>query len=335
MTRHARISLSFIIMSGLALILAMACLISGPVDIPTSEVMTALSGGECSRFTWTNIVTQLRLPMMVTAAVSGMALAIAGLLMQTAFDNPLAGPSIMGVSTGASLGVALAVIIIGSSTVSILAGALLGAALIIMILSLLSSMVRSTIMLLIAGIMISYLTSSAISITNYVATADSLQTFVVWGLGSFTGVDCNILLTYSMLCLIPVLASCLFTKPLDALLLGDLYATNLGVNVMSTRTWLLIIAGLLTSIVTAWCGPIAFIGLAVPHIARMTSGSSSHHILIPLTALAGIVTGLLALWMSLIPSGYGQLPINAITPVIGVPIVIYIIINRRRLAYFN
>lgn len=333
--RGRRYTVAIVAMSAVTIILAAACLICGPVDIPAGDVLSALTGHGASKTTWTNIILELRLPMTVTAAVSGIALSVAGLLMQTAFDNPLAGPSIMGVSTGSSLGVALAVMVLGGGTAAALAGAAAGAAAVILVLVALSMAVRSTMMVLIGGIMISYLSSSAITITNYMATADSLHTFVVWGLGSFAGVDRATLPLYCTLCLIPAIASLIMIKPLDALLLSDRYATNLGVNVVTSRTLLLIIAGALTATVTAWCGPIAFIGLAVPHMARLALGSSSHGTLLPMTAVTGAAASLLALWLSVIPADWGQLPVNAITPIIGVPVIIYIIINRRRLAYFN
>lgn len=325
-----RVTISFILTLTLILLLGAGCLMCGSVDIPASQVWQVLFGDGASRETWTNIVLELRLPMMVTATVSGVALSIAGLLMQTAFDNPLAGPSIMGVSTGASLGVAIMVIILGASVASTLIGAFAGAAVVIILLVFLSMTVGSSMMLLIAGIMISYLASSAITITNYVATADSLQAYVLWGLGSFGGVDRASLTMYSVLCLVPAAISLLLVKGLDALLLGDRYAANLGVNVVRTRTALLVIAGVLTAVVTAWCGPIAFLGLAVPHITRMLTGIVTHRVLLPMTALVGAMVSLFALWVSLLPFEAGAVPINAITPIIGVPVVIYIILSRRR-----
>ncbi len=324
-----------LIASIIAIVLAVASLLCGSVDIPASEVWNALFGNGAAKFTWQNIIIELRLPMAITAGLSGMALAIAGLLMQTAFDNPLAGPSVMGVSTGASLGVAIVVMVLGTSAATVLGGALLGAAAVIAILIALSAMVRSTLMLLIVGIMVGYLSSSLISLINYFATRDSVHAYVLWGMGTFSDVGREQIPIFALVCLIFVLLAFLMVKPLNAMLLGDRYAANLGVNVRRSRTCLLVIAGALTAAVTAWCGPIAFLGLAVPHVARLAINSSDHTRLLPATALIGVAAAELTLVLSVSSNIGGNIPINAITPIIGVPVVIYIILFRRRLNYFN
>lgn len=318
-----------------------ACLVVGTVDIPFREVLNALFGLPVEKPTWEIIIVEARLPMACTAALAGAALSVAGLLLQTTFDNPLAGPSILGVSTGSSLGVAIVMLALGGSIgsslgsyISVLVGAILGAGVIMLLLLGFSSIVRSTSMLLIAGILIGYMASSAISLLNFFSTQEGVHSFVIWGLGNFSGVSLDRLPLFATLIAVALFLSALLIKPLNALLLGARYAENLGVNLRRTRNHLLIISGVLTAVVTAFCGPIGFIGLIVPHIARLTLRSSNHTILLPATALAGAAVALLCTFISAIPST-GLIPINAITPIIGVPIILYIIIGRKRILYFN
>ena len=324
------------------LILFPACLIIGSVNIPFNEVLNILIGNEATRKTWEIIVLETRLPMACTAMLAGAALSVAGLLLQTTFDNPLAGPSILGVSTGSSLGVAIVMLALGGSIghslgsyVSILAGALLGAGIIILTLLAFSSIVKSSIILLIIGILVSHLASSAISLLNFFSTQEGVHSFVIWGLGNFSGVTFERLPIFASLIIIALGLSLLLVKPLNALLLGARYAENLGVNIRATRNKLLILSGVLTAVVTAFCGPIGFIGLIVPHIARLALKSSNHIVLLPATALCGAVIALLCSLISVLPISSGVIPINAITPIIGVPIIIYIILNRKRILYFN
>lgn len=323
------------------LLLFPSCLVFGSVDIPFVEVLKALTAQDVSREAWRVIVVESRLPMACTAMLAGAALSIAGLLMQTTFDNPLAGPSILGVSTGSSLGVAIVMLALGGSlggalglSMSALVGALLGAGVIMLILVAFSSIVKNSVMLLIIGIMVSHLASSAISLLNFFSTQEGVHSFVIWGLGNFSGVTFERLPIFAVLVIVSLFLSMLLVKPLNALLLGSRYAENLGVNIRATRNKLLILSGVLTAIVTAFCGPIGFIGLIVPHIARLALRSSNHVVLLPATALAGAVVALLCTLISVVPSS-GIVPINAITPIIGVPIIIYIIVNRKRIPYFN
>ena len=190
-------------------------------------------------------------------------------------------------------------------------------------------------MLLIIGILVSYLASSAVSMLNFFATEEGVHSYVIWGLGNFSGVSVNQLPFFAISIIIALAGSALLVKPLNALLLGTRYAENLGVNTRRVRNALLIITGLLTAIVTAFCGPIGFIGLVVPHIARLVLNTSNHNRLIPATILSGAAVALLCTLISVLPKSYGVIPINAITPIIGVPIIIYIIINRRKIQYFN
>lgn len=322
------------------LILSAGCLLVGSVDISPSDVWCALTGTDDNEI-YRIIVVETRLPMALTSFFAGAGLAVSGLLLQTAFDNPLAGPSILGVSTGASFGVAVAMLAAGGSLAAgvglyivTMAGASIGAGVIIILLLALSRLVKSNASLLIAGIMVGYFASSGISLLNFHASREGLQMFVVWGLGSFTGVTLDRMTLFALPLALLLGGSLLFIKPLDALLLGERYAVSMGINVRAVRAWLLTVTGLLTAVVTAFCGPIGFLGLIVPHISRILTGSSSHGVLLPATILWGGATALLCALVS-VSSSEGIIPINALTPLIGVPIVIYIIINRKNIAYFN
>jgi len=316
------------------------CLLFGSVDIPPADVWQAVCGGETSKASWTYIVIQTRVPVAVTALLAGAALAVAGLLMQTTFDNPLAGPSILGISTGSSLGVAIVMLAMGGSAgvwghAAVLTGALVGALAVILILLSLSSLLRSATMLLIVGILIGYLASSAISLLNFFSTREGVHAYVIWGMGNFSGVTTDVLPLFSALVLLLILAACAYIKPLNALLLGTRYAESAGVSIRATRNGILFISGALTAVVTAWCGPIGFIGLVVPHVARLALHTSNHRSLLPATALCGAATGGLCQWLSVAPGQWGVIPVNAITPLVGIPIIIYIIVRRRSIFYFN
>lgn len=326
-------------MCSLALLFLWLCLFTGTVDIPLGETWKTLTGQSTTNTIYSNIIMGLRVPMTFTALLTGAALGVAGLLLQTTFNNPLAGPSILGVSTGASFGVAVILLaapgLAVSAGLSALIGATAGAFAVMAILIGMSSFVRSSMMLLIIGIMVSYLTSSAISILNFYATQEGVHSFVIWGLGNFSGVGEDNLLLYSLLIVLLLVWAMLLAKPLNALLLGERYASDIGTDIRKSRTMILLVSGLLTAVTTAFCGPIGFIGLVVPHIARLSLGTSNHKALLPAVILTGSVTGLLTLWLSNLPGDTGTLPVNAITSIIGVPVVIYIILNRRRISYFN
>ena len=317
------------------LALAACCLLWGSVDIDASAIATILTGGKSGNPAWDTIILKTRLPMIATAALAGAALAVAGLLLQTTFNNPLAGPSILGVSTGAGLGVAVVMLALGGTLaeglggyMATLLGAVLGAGAVLAVLMLFSTIVRSSTLLLIIGILVSYLASSVISLLNSVATEEGLHSYVAWGFGSFEGVSVDQLPLFAAVIVASLVASLFMVKPLNALLLGTRYARNLGVDTFRTRNILLLITGVLTAVVTAFCGPIGFLGLVVPHVARMALGTSNHNRLLPATMLAGAVVALLCSLLSVV-SPYGFIPINAITPIIGVPIIIYVILNRN------
>ena len=342
---YRRFASSLIVLTVLLVLLACACLVWGSVDIPVDKIYDILMGRGSGNKAWDIIILQSRIPMIATAALAGAALSISGLLLQTTFNNPLAGPSILGVSSGAGLGVAVVILALGGSLggllgenvgsyMAILVGALMGAGVVLVVLIAFSALVRSNTMLLIIGILVSYLTSSVVQLLNSVATEEGVHNYVSWGFGNFQGVSVAQMPVYAGTIVLALIGSALMVKPLNALLLGTRYASNLGINVSRTRNILLIITGVLTAVVTAFCGPIGFIGLVVPHIARMSLGTSNHGRLVPATILAGADIALLCALVS-VCNPHGIIPINAITPIIGVPIILYIILNRRRINYFN
>lgn len=338
MTRPAKVMLWI----GVALLLLFpAGLLLGSVALSPAEVWNALSGDSADGI-GSFIVVGTRLPALCTAILAGAALAVAGLMMQTCFSNPLAGPSIMGISTGASLGVALVVMFFGGAVglwgrLAVAGGAFAGAMGVLLLLLFFSSFVRSSDALLIVGILIGYMASSAISMLNYFTTSQAVHTFVLWGLGTFNGVDAGSLPLFAALVGTLLICAMAYAKSLNVLLFGIDYARAAGMEVSRVRTGVLLVSGALTAVVTAYCGPIGFIGLVVPHIARILSGTSNHRTLLPATALAGALTGLLCQMISVAPafSYGGMLPVNAITPVVGVPVILYVLLNRGKLHYFN
>jgi len=327
-------------------ILFIANLFFGSVSIPVGDVINILLGNGAEKQAWSYIVIESRLPQAITALFTGGAIAVSGLLLQTAFRNPLADPGILGISAGANLGVALVILLFGmgagsvgafsfSSSMMIVAGAFLGACLILAIIMAFASIVRNSVMLLIIGIMVGYLTSSIISLLKFWSTSDSAYSYMIWGMGSFSNVSLEQLRFYCIIIGIGLFLAILMIKPLNALLLGQRYASNLGVNIKVIRFLLLLCAGLLTAITCAYCGPVAFIGLAVPHMARLLLGTSNHKPLLPLTILVGAVIALLCNLICVLPGASGILPLNAITPIFGAPVIIYVIINQKKIQYFN
>lgn len=321
------------------IVLFAANLLMGAVDIPAADVMAILFGKESDHTAWNYIVLESRLPQAVTAMFCGASLAVSGLMLQTAFRNPLAGPSIFGINSGASVGVALVMLLWGGSIsteafslsgfVAVLTAAFVGAMLVLALIMLLSLVVKDNVMLLIAGIMIGYIASSAISLLNFFATEEGVQSYMVWGLGNFGGVSLDRLPLYIGVSAFGLLVAILMVKPLNALLLGDQYAQNLGFNIKRVRHLLLFVTGLLAAITTAFCGPVAFIGLAVPHIARLILGTENHRNLLPATILTGAATAMLANLVCILPGDNGVIPLNAVTPFLGAPVIIYVIAKRK------
>ncbi len=310
----------------------------GSVSIPSSDVMTIMLGGT-SKPSWQYIVLESRLPQAITAMLAGGSLAVSGLMLQTAFRNPLAGPSVFGINSGAGLGVALVMLLLGGSLsagsvsvsgfVAILLAAFIGAMTVMAVIFLFSTMVRNSVMLLIIGIMIGYISNSAISLLNFFATDEGVKSYMVWGMGSFSGVSMRMMPVFVLVTMAGLIGAAILVKPLNALLLGDRYAENLGINIIRVRNWLLVVTGLLTAIVTAFCGPIAFIGLAVPHVTRLVLHTDNHRMLLPATILMGSIVALICNLLCVLPGESGVIPLNAVTPLIGAPVIIYVITTRR------
>lgn len=334
------------------IILFFANLAWGSVNIPWQDVGAIISGSQTDE-TYRYILLESRLPAAIAALLSGAALATSGLLLQTAFRNPLAGPDVFGISSGAGLAVAIVMLAFGgnialgdfmgadflrngatagvgvSGFLAILIAAFVGAMLVMAVITFFSAIVRSHTVLLIIGLMVGYLASSAISLLNFFSTAEGVKSYMVWGMGSFGNVSAAQVLWFIPLALIALIASLLLVKPLNAMLLGDQYAENLGFNIRRLRIILLLITGFLTAVVTAFCGPIAFIGLATPHIARLLIGTENHRRLLPVTMLLGSVLALLCNLFCTLPSGGGIIPLNAVTPLFGAPVIIYVLVKRR------
>ena len=323
--------------------LFVANLMYGSVSIPAGEVFNILIGGTASRPSWAFIVMQSRLPQAVTAMLCGSALAASGLLLQTYFHNPLAGPSVLGITNGAALGVAIVMLVtggvIGSPTagdsglqivgyVAVVIAAFLGAMAVIVLLLFVTKVVKNNLILLILGMMVGYLTSSVVSLCNFFANADSVHTYVNWGMGSFSNVTLSQLPIFCGLCVVGLLIALLLIKSLNGILLGENYAMNLGINIQSTRMLILLSTGILTAVTTAFCGPVAFIGLAVPHIARLITRKADHKVLLPATILLGAVIALLCNIVCAMPQNF-IIPLNAVTPIFGAPVIIYIILKKQ------
>ena len=335
MTKGRYFGLYVLLIAG---VLALFCvgLIRGSVRIPLADILRIVFGHFEGREAWRIIVLETRLPQTVTALLAGAALSVSGLMLQTLFKNPLAGPSILGISDGANLGVAVAMIWLGAASyLSTILAALIGAGVVLLLILWFSRRVRGSVMLLIIGLMLGYLASSVISILNYHASADKVHQYVMWGMGDFSGVSIAKLPWLAGFVLAGLAASLLLVKPLNALLLGDAYAANLGVNVRRTRFLVLACTGVLTAVVTAFCGPISFIGLIVPHIARMMTGTDNHRHLLPVTLLSGACIATLCSILTVWPGSNSLLPLSAITPIIGAPVIIYVIVNRRNFHYFH
>lgn len=312
----------------------------GSVTIPLGDFWDALVGrGE---ETFRTIILEYRLPQAVTALFAGIGLSISGLLMQTLFRNPLADPSILGISSGASLGVALVVLLTGHltgtavstlpgwSTIGVTIAAFVGAFLVLLLILALSSRLKSMVSLILVGIMIAYIASSVTDVLKFFSQKEDVHTFVIWGFGSFSNVGKAQLLYLAVTTAIGSIMAFLLSKSLNLLLLGERYAENLGLNIRRSSLLIILVSGFLMAVITAFCGPIAFIGLAVPHLARFTYHTSNHFVLLPATAAIGMDLALLCNLIARLPGFDGNLPINSVTALIGAPIVIYVIFHRQK-----
>lgn len=328
-----------VILTLLTLILLAANLLLGTVHIPALAVIDILMGNGSEQDSWRYIVLESRLPQALTALFTGASLAVSGLLLQTAFHNPLAGPSILGIQSGASLGVALVMLGMGGTLstafltmggyLAIILAAFIGAIAVTLLIFFFSTFVRSSVMLLILGMMVGYIASSVIALLNFSATAEGVKSYMVWGLGNFSNVSLAQLPLFCIVSATGLFLSALMVKPLNIILLGANYAANLGVNVSRLRNNLLLVTGLLTAVTAAFCGPIAFLGLAVPHIARLLLKTANHKSLLPVTLLCGSVVALLCNIICTLPGDAGILPLNAVTPIICAPIIIYVVIKGK------
>ncbi len=331
----------FIVLLVAIVVLLVVNLLLGTVKIPLVEVCRILCGGDGSEV-FSNIIYQARLPQALTAVFAGAGLAVSGLQMQTVFRNPLAGPSVLGISNGSALGVAFVVLLsgrlggvalsrlgyLGDAAISIAA---IGGALAVLLLILwVSQRVEGNVTLLIIGVMIGYLANAVIGVLKFLSPEEDVKAFVVWGLGSFSRVSGdNMMLFVQLMCVLLPLA-CLMVKPMNLMLLGDHYASNLGLNIRRARMMVIVSSGVLVAIVTAFCGPIMFIGLAVPHLARAIFRNSDHRILMPATALCGAALALLCNLIARMPGFEGALPINSVTALVGAPIIVAVLFRRRK-----
>lgn len=318
----------------LNLLLLLANIFFGSVHLPMAEVWAALIHSPEASQSISFIVNESRLPAAVTALLTGGALGVCGLLLQSYFRNPLAGPSILGITNGANLMVALVTLTgIGSTwaianTSVLVIAALVGAFAVLLLLLAIGQRVRSHTTLLIVGMLLSYLTSAIITLLGYHATATGVQHMMLWGMGNFNGVGSTGLPCYSALICMSLLASALLIRPLNGWMQGELYACSLGIDVRRTRLLLLTLCGILAAVTTAWTGPIAFVGLAMPHVARMLLRTDNHRQLLPASCLLGALCCSLCLLISTIPEGGSLLPINALTPIFGVPVILYVLLHR-------
>lgn len=332
------VSIILLLVAGIIMLFAMN-LIVGSVRIPLADVYDILFDKFEGKESWKYIVMENRLPQALTAMLCGASLAVCGLMLQTAFRNPLAGPDVFGISSGAGLGVAIVMLFLGGSvsitmfTVSgflaILTAAFIGAIVVTMIILFLSTMVKNSVLLLIVGLMVGYVSSSAVALLNFFASEEGVKSYMIWGMGNFGGVSMDHILLFALLCLVGIIASIFLIKPLNIMLLGTQYAESLGINIRQIRNLLLVTVGLLTAVTTAFCGPISFIGLAIPHISRLLFHTDNHQTLLPGTVLTGAVIALFCNLICYLPGELGIIPLNAVTPLIGAPVIIYVIIKRR------
>jgi len=332
-------TLKFILLGFLLLLFILVNISLGSVEIPFKSVIQTLIGNSTVKESWHYIILQYRLPKAITAILVGSGLSISGLLMQTLFRNPLAGPFVLGISSGASLGVALLVLgvsvfsgnLVGMafSNIGIAIAASIGSLLVLLAVMLVARKVKNTMSILIIGLMFGSFTAAIISVLAYFSPAEKLQQYVFWTFGSLGNLGWNeigILAILSLICLGFLMT---IIKPLNSLLLGENYAVSLGVNLKNTRNTTLIITGVLTGVITAFSGPIAFIGLAIPHLAKLIIKTSNHKILLPAVSLLGAIVMLISDTIAQLPSSEFMLPINAVTSLFGAPIVIWLLIRKR------
>lgn len=316
----------------------------GSVDIPVGEILGILLGDGSSNEAWTKIVTNIRLPRALTAILGGSALSIGGLQMQTLFRNPLAGPSVLGITAGASLGVAVVMLAAGSIT-SIFAiqqlssmgswiiviAASIGSSLVLLLILAISARIRDNVTLLIIGLMIANITIALVSIWQYFSEPEQIQDYLIWTFGSLGGVTMEQIWILLAVIVVGTAIAFLFSKSMNGLLLGENYARSMGLSVQKARVWMIISTSLLAGSITAFCGPIGFVGVAVPHLTRSLLGTNDHRILIPATFLMGAILMLGCDIIAQVPGSSTTLPISAVTSLVGSPVVVWVIVQRKNL----
>ena len=334
-------SVLFLLLLALLALFFVLNLLLGTVRIPMLDVLGILFGRGDEQEIWRNIVWSSRVPQALTATVAGAGLAVSGLQMQTVFRNPLAGPSVLGISNGASLGVAFVVLMSGSlggvalsrlgylGDVAMSVGAIVGALAVMALILYVSQKVKGDVTLLIIGVMIGYLANAVIGVLKFFSNEEDIKAYVVWGLGSFARVSGDQMVLFVVLMAILLPLSMLLVKQMNLLLLGDDYAQNLGLDVRRSRMMVIASSGVLVAIVTAYCGPIMFIGLAVPHLARSIFRTSDHRLLMPATALVGACLALLCNLIARMPGFEGALPVNSVTALVGAPVIAYVLFRRK------
>lgn len=340
-------SVSFILLTLLIVVLFVLNLLLGTVSIPVRDVLSilfspsALNLDTSTQAVWSNIIWSSRVPQALTALMAGAGLAVSGLQMQTVFRNPLAGPSVLGISNGASLGVALVVLMSGSlggmalsrlgylGDVAMSVAAIVGALAVMGLIVWVAQRVQGNVTLLIIGVLIGYMANAIIGVLKFFSNEEDIKAYVVWGLGSFARVSGDQMVLFVVLMAILLPLSMLLVKTMNLLLLGDAYAQNLGLNLQRARTLVILSSGVLVAIVTAYCGPIMFIGLAVPHLARAMFRTSDHRILMPATLLAGGVLALLCNLIARMPGFEGALPVNSVTALVGAPVIATVLFKRK------
>ncbi|WP_165021796.1 iron ABC transporter permease [Dysgonomonas sp. ZJ279] len=317
-------------------------LILGTISIPPSSIGKILFNVGDEPIIWQNIIWKSRFPQTITALVAGAGLAISGLQMQTVFRNPLAGPSELGISSGASLGVALMILLSGSiggialskigffGEIAVSVAAILGAFAVMLLIIAISQRIKGSVILLIIGVMIGYIANAIIGVLKFFSNDEDVRAYVIWGLGSFSKVSGDQVYTFVAIMLVLIPLSFLLIKTLNLMLLGDSYARNLGLNVRWARLYVITCSCVITAIVTAYCGPIVFLGLAVPHLCRTIFQTSDHRILVPAVTFMGASLSLFCNLVARMPGMEGALPINSVTALIGAPIVISVLFGKRR-----
>lgn len=317
-------------------------LLLGSVSIPVDNIIDILLGRDNDNLIWRNIILKSRLPQSLTAMMAGAGLAVSGLLMQTVFRNPLAGPSVLGISSGASLGVACVVLLSGSiggvalsklgviGEVTITLSAIIGSLLIMALIAFVAQKVRGNVTLLIMGVMIGYIANAIIGVLKFFSAEEDIRAYVIWGLGSFSRVSGGQTSVFILLMLVLLPLSFFLIKSLNLLLLGDSYAQNLGLNIKRARLLVIGCSGVLVAVVTAYCGPIVFLGLAVPHICRGLFHTSNHAIILPASLLGGASLALLCNLIARMPGFEGALPVNSVTALVGAPVVMWVLFKRRK-----